>query len=163
MGGGAVRAQDEIAVRLGLKRFVCRLCEVEHWLDGMGYDELLGVCSMCAGRIHNLYERKHGGRWFSRERAMEEDLAWFGDSRDAPPPEPSKSKAKIKNALRMKVYERDGFKCVYCGSRKQLSLDHVTPESKGGATSEGNLVTACRPCNTKKKTKSLADFWGARQ
>lgn len=143
--------------------FVCRICEVSDDFEGYGYDELMEVCGYCAGRIHNLYERKHGGEWFNRDQATDDDLAWWGDSRTPPPRAEKGGKAKIKTSLRLKVYERDGFKCVYCGSKKNLSLDHVTPESKGGATVEGNLVTACKPCNSKKQTKSLADFWGAIQ
>lgn len=139
--------------------FQCKLCDEHRFMDGMGYDDLMGVCAYCAGRLHNLYERKHSGEWFIREHATDADLAWWGDSRDPPPRQPGKSKAKIKTALRLQVYERDGFKCVYCNSRKNLSLDHVTAESKGGATTAGNLVTACKSCNSKKKTKSLSDFW----
>jgi 5-methylcytosine-specific restriction endonuclease McrA len=155
----------EWAERLQTDVYACRLCGWTVPFDGTGYDELMNVCSHCAGRVHNLYDRKHGGEWHMRERATDEDLAWWGDTRDPPPRETTGNggKAKISGALRFKVYERDGFKCVYCGSRKDLSLDHVAAESKGGATKAGNLVTACRSCNSKKKTKSLADFWEVRR
>ncbi len=56
-------------------------------------------------------------------------------------------------ALRARVFARDGFRCVYCGAvlpPEQLSLDHVQPRLRGGDGSAGNLVTACRPCNTRK-------------
>lgn len=32
----------------------------------------------------------------------------------------------------------------------ELTLDHVEPRMRGGDDSEGNLVTACRPCNELK-------------
>lgn len=51
---------------------------------------------------------------------------------------------------RQNVFKRDKFSCQYCGSPKNLTLDHVVPRSKGGKTSWSNLVTACQPCNTRK-------------
>ncbi len=55
--------------------------------------------------------------------------------------------------LRDRVFARDAYRCVYCGNpfpAEQLSLDHVQPRMRGGDNSEGNLVTACRACNTRK-------------
>lgn len=64
--------------------------------------------------------------------------------------------------LRPKVYERDGYRCVYCGhSDVPLSLDHVVPRSKGGLTVPSNLVTACIPCNRAKGNRDLEDFIGS--
>lgn len=51
---------------------------------------------------------------------------------------------------RFNVFLRDGFRCQYCGSREDLTFDHVMPRSRGGVTSWDNVVTACSPCNLKK-------------
>jgi len=51
------------------------------------------------------------------------------------------------------VFVRDGFKCQYCGSGDQLTLDHVIPSSRGGKTNFENCVTACRPCNIRKNNR----------
>jgi len=59
------------------------------------------------------------------------------------------------------IYGRDGFRCVYCGlefPEDELTLDHVEPRVRGGDRSEGNLVTACRGCNTLKGQKRLSVF-----
>jgi 5-methylcytosine-specific restriction endonuclease McrA len=48
------------------------------------------------------------------------------------------------------VFKRDGFQCQYCGTQKDLTLDHLIPKAKGGKTSWNNLVTACRKCNSMK-------------
>ena len=48
------------------------------------------------------------------------------------------------------IFKRDGYKCLYCGSKKDLTLDHVLPKARGGKTSWNNLATACKPCNSKK-------------
>ena len=64
--------------------------------------------------------------------------------------------------LRGDVFQRDGFKCVYCGSDgggASLQCDHVVPWSRGGATALENLATACRPCNASKRDRT-PDEWG---
>jgi len=51
------------------------------------------------------------------------------------------------------VWRRDNYKCVKCGSTKDLCLDHIIPFIRGGETSEDNLQTLCRKCNLKKGWK----------
>jgi len=62
---------------------------------------------------------------------------------------------------RIKVYERDGYKCQYCQKQLTLStvtLDHLKAVSEGGDNSFENLLTACRNCNSKKIGKTVGDF-----
>ena len=62
---------------------------------------------------------------------------------------------------RSEIFERDGYRCVYCGERfpaEELTVDHVQPRVRGGDRSEGNLVTACRGCNTLKGHRRLSAF-----
>lgn len=60
-------------------------------------------------------------------------------------------KRPIPRELRQLVFERDNYTCRYCGQRADRPhCDHVYPESRGGATELGNLVTACRKCNIRK-------------
>jgi 5-methylcytosine-specific restriction endonuclease McrA len=54
---------------------------------------------------------------------------------------------------RRNLFARDGHRCQYCGNSppsQQLSLDHVIPRSRGGATSWENVVCCCVRCNTRK-------------
>ncbi len=64
-------------------------------------------------------------------------------------------KARISRALRTEVYERDRYRCRTCGGFKDLSLDHILPESKGGESIEANLQTLCGSCNSRKGTQIL--------
>lgn len=51
---------------------------------------------------------------------------------------------------RHNVMRRDNFECQYCGSNRNLTLDHVLPRSRGGDSGWANLVTACARCNHRK-------------
>ena len=54
---------------------------------------------------------------------------------------------------RRNVFLRDENRCQYCARRfstHHLSLDHVVPRSRGGATSWENVVCACIGCNSRK-------------
>jgi 5-methylcytosine-specific restriction endonuclease McrA len=51
---------------------------------------------------------------------------------------------------RRAVFARDRWTCQYCGSRGNLTVDHVVPRSKGGPSSWDNIVTSCAPCNRRK-------------
>jgi 5-methylcytosine-specific restriction endonuclease McrA len=45
-------------------------------------------------------------------------------------------------------------RCYYCGkefSPGELSMDHVVPLIRGGKSTKGNVVPACKVCNNKKK------------
>lgn len=55
---------------------------------------------------------------------------------------------------RNRIYKRDGHQCVYCGSNKNLTLDHVIPKSRGGSNDWTNLVTSCFKCNLKKADRT---------
>ena len=51
---------------------------------------------------------------------------------------------------RRAVFARDDWTCQYCGSRSNLTVDHVIPRSKGGGSSWDNIVASCAPCNRRK-------------
>jgi 5-methylcytosine-specific restriction endonuclease McrA len=51
---------------------------------------------------------------------------------------------------RRAVFARDDWTCQYCGSRSNLTVDHVVPRSKGGTSSWDNIVASCAPCNRRK-------------
>jgi 5-methylcytosine-specific restriction endonuclease McrA len=65
-------------------------------------------------------------------------------------------KYKVRNIRvnRARIFRRDNEECVYCGSTKQLTLDHVIPRSRGGSNSWDNLVTCCNNCNVRKANKT---------
>lgn len=70
-------------------------------------------------------------------------------------------KERIPSNLRRRVIERDGLRCVFCNVdliKSEVHLDHVIPESQGGATSYDNLQVTCRKCNLEKGILSESAF-----
>ena len=55
---------------------------------------------------------------------------------------------------RKRIFRRDGFECCYCGSHRNLTVDHVIPKSRGGSNYWDNLVTSCSRCNSNKDNKT---------
>lgn len=54
-------------------------------------------------------------------------------------------------------------RCHYCGTEtppRDLTMDHIVPIARGGRSTKGNLVTACKACNTAKKQR-LPMEWDA--
>jgi len=56
------------------------------------------------------------------------------------------------------ILEAAGHACVYCGSGERLSMDHLTPISKGGPHTSENVAPACLPCNLSKGAKTVMEF-----
>lgn len=94
------------------------------------------VCFKCAEEVANAFNKAHSGQW----------LTWEKPKRITQ----KNKKAVIPPGLRSKVYERDAYQCQNCGIREKLTIDHIHPESKGGATELQNLQTLCMPCNLRK-------------
>jgi hypothetical protein len=73
-----------------------------------------------------------------------------GDPRRVRPP-----RSGVTTRVRFDVFQRDGFRCVYCGSTDELVVDHIKPVADGGSDDQDNLATACRPCNEGKGGRPL--------
>lgn len=56
------------------------------------------------------------------------------------------------------LIERDGPACVWCGRevwRRDLTLEHVIPRSRGGHLVAENAVVACRGCNKRRGSRPV--------
>lgn len=80
-----------------------------------------------------------------------------------------------KRTVRSRVWERDGWRCRFCGqkvvpprqhkygekikfSSNTATIDHLLPRSRGGLKSLANCVTSCWSCNHDKADLSLHEF-----
>ena len=67
-----------------------------------------------------------------------------------------RERAKARELRQSQWWKRriaDGV-CHYCRRRvghRALTMDHLVPLGRGGRSARGNVVPACKDCNTKKK------------
>ena len=65
-------------------------------------------------------------------------------------------RGRVSNKMRFSIYERDGYRCRYCGRTEAsdyLEIDHIKPIAKGGKSTYENLQTLCKRCNQMKSDK----------
>ncbi len=72
----------------------------------------------------------------------------------------------VRRDLRLAVYLRDSFRCVYCccdlhgAHPSDITLDHVRPQADGGSNEPNNLVTSCRRCNCARQDTPISRYAG---
>jgi len=66
---------------------------------------------------------------------------------------PSDNREPIPEDVQVAVWNRDGGKCVKCGSQEKLEYDHIIPVSKGGSNTTRNIQLLCEKCNRTKSNK----------
>jgi hypothetical protein len=114
--------------------FTCRVCGINKPYSHTA-EVHMGVCMGCAEPIANHFWKGLGGKW----------LTWDEDTVSRRP-----IKEPIPSKLRWEVFKRDGYRCLECDSKHDLTADHILAESRGGPATLENLQTLCRPCNSRK-------------
>jgi 5-methylcytosine-specific restriction endonuclease McrA len=72
-------------------------------------------------------------------------------------------RSRVKNAITYTVIGKDmrtllRGPCFYCQAKGSMSLDHVVPLSRGGTHGIGNLVAACKSCNSSKRDRFITEW-----
>lgn len=69
------------------------------------------------------------------------------------------SSSEAKRKWRQSIKEKWNYKCAYCESEENLTLDHITPRSKGGTDRITNIVCACGNCNHSKGHQNWSEWY----
>jgi hypothetical protein len=64
--------------------------------------------------------------------------------------EQKKRREAISRTVQREVWQRDGGRCVECGTKEKLCFDHIIPFSRGGSNTIRNLQLLCERCNLSK-------------
>ena len=72
------------------------------------------------------------------------------------PSELHREKEKARSLRKTQWWQRQTAKgkCHYCGNPTppgELTMDHIVPLIRGGRSTRGNTVPACKTCNNQKK------------
>jgi hypothetical protein len=79
---------------------------------------------------------------------------------------------EMKWASSMRDFEKaleKGRVCAYCGSKKEISFDHIIPISRAGVdprvvtllNSTDNCICSCKKCNSSKSDKDVFEWYGS--
>ena len=69
------------------------------------------------------------------------------------------SSSEAKRKWRQSIKENWNYKCAYCGSEENLTLDHITPRTIGGSDRVINVLCACHSCNHSKGHQMWSDWY----
>lgn len=61
-------------------------------------------------------------------------------------------------ALLQVLIQRDGKRCRYCGRKTRLTIEHLTPNCRGGNGERRNLGLSCFRCNNEKGPLTEAEY-----
>jgi len=103
-----------------------------------GREFIMGICYNCGNTSDENFKVIPGVIFSSRESKAYK----------------IRNKVSAKKKKRNRIKKRDG-KCLKCGSKKGLTIDHIKPLSKGGTWQNDNLQTLCSKCNCEKGDKEI--------
>lgn len=119
----------------------CRLCGtafIPNTFIGPAWYERVGVCLQCCRNLAALRAYQHSGDF---------DGIYPSTLPKLP------TRPKIGRAMALRVIGRCGYKCMKCGTRENLEVDHIKPLAKGGEHVEENMQALCGHCNRSKGAK----------
>lgn len=142
----------------GLKH--CWQCRLWKPTDAFGVDRSRGDeraarCRSCAKQPAQLRLRIDSPADYERRRyATDADYRFRRRQR---------VHARKRGVAPMPINGRDALLDKFCGSCAYCqgpaeTWDHIVPVSKGGRTEPGNVLPACRSCNSRKKDRDVYDF-----
>jgi hypothetical protein len=67
--------------------------------------------------------------------------------------------SEAKRKWKQSIKEKWNHQCAYCGSEENLTLDHITPRSKGGSDRITNVLCACKECNNTKGHQFWSEWY----
>lgn len=64
---------------------------------------------------------------------------------------------ELSASIKRRVKQRDKHRCVKCGSKVMLEVDHIIADAKGGSNDMSNLQTLCKDCHSIKTKKEISE------
>lgn len=148
-----------------------------HFQRGAGSDRTEHVCSRCGSvslralaTYRGLYILCDGCRFILRVEGVSGDVLSMIKATNMS--SYGRDKDRLQSEWRSKIFERDGYRCVNCGSKEKLQLAHITPvnsfvrhyepfrdtlyDTMSEAYSFDNMVTLCERCHMCQHGRSNA-------
>jgi 5-methylcytosine-specific restriction endonuclease McrA len=140
----------------------CSKCYVlmfatDYGKDTRSSDGLRSSCRSCQNEVNLLSKKKYP------ERQRQYRSLYIKRNPEFHRAKEKRRRARLKGASLYRVTKLDLAKilrnpCFYCGSTIRMTIDHVIPLSRGGSHSIGNLVAACKACNSQKRQRFVTEW-----
>jgi len=129
------------------EKLYCSFCKKQIKSGIQTEKYLIGMCCFNQGNFNTIFREKE----FILVRMIEDVL--FHRRAEIK----KKEREILTLKLRYKIFKRDNFKCVLCGTtgkEEKLEIDHIIPISEGGKSIKSNLRTLCFNYNRGKGNES---------
>lgn len=144
----------------------------DFYKDGSKKDGLATVCKVCKNAANKSWQEankesvsavKEKYRINNRHKTRAAVSRWQKNNPEKVSDSNHKRRIRLLNSKSYKLSKSDmkrlyGSSCAYCGASEDITLDHVIPLKRGGTHGIGNIVAACRTCNSSKGAKLLVEW-----
>lgn len=155
------------AIRNGENTYIGSVCKNGHLSPRYVGNKACIACTRIYDKVYRVENRERNNLNKRIRRSLTPDIQRAQRKRDLPSQRRSDAKRRIAirgtkgKALKadiLAIREIQKGRCAYCGGEESLHLDHKVPLSRGGSHIEANLQWLCGRCNTRKGTKTDAEF-----
>lgn len=157
--GECIECGDHFVSRYA-RKYCSDRCMYRHSYSYDPVEKVNKICSICKGLFTTTYRNST----FCSDSCREEGTKINNNERKSHRRRADKYGSFYQKLNRHKVFKSDNYKCQSCGvrclkskigtnHRREPTLDHIIPISKGGPHSYNNVQTLCRKCNNKKSNK----------
>jgi len=134
-----------------------RLYRIKKRDDLPAVNDYILLCSDClAKRRADKEKQRREERSKRREEELKAKVWQRGPGKRGGSPE--SSRLSFLNCLRPLIFQRDGHRCVFCQTEKDLGLSPLIPESRGGQVTYSNYVCCCQRDRASKGKQFPLEF-----
>lgn len=163
---------------------MCNFCDIgriadkqlgeQHRLEREATELMADVAKVIVARYPSLQNmggpRPYDGLIEVLQREVIKQLEWVPTKAPAVPmnlhpsavmrinPREKTARVRMSHSKVMRVFARDNFKCIICGTSRELTVDHIIPLINGGDYEEENLASMCQIHNSKKSDRTMSEF-----
>jgi 5-methylcytosine-specific restriction endonuclease McrA len=156
---------------------VCKKCGInkelkEFYKHKLTLDGYRGECKICV-KLHNknyhiqnkIQSNRRNIKYYYNNK--EDSIARVKKYRQEKPASSRnydmRRRALMRNSKTFTVTNKEieklySMPCIYCGSKENITIDHIIPITRGGMHVIGNLAPACSHCNSSKNNRTITDW-----
>jgi hypothetical protein len=147
----------------------CRSYGRKHYYDNAEKERERRRKRYCSSSYDKNYRIKYRSNPENKEKEKEYNKKWFSKNPHKRSLYDNMRRARVlelPNTLTHAQWEQllslFNHSCAYCGGNDRIAMDHLIPVSRkdinNPGTAWGNIVPACKKCNSKKNNKTHYEF-----